>query len=63
MVIGGKPCRGRAFDLWDCHECFYEKVVKVRADVAALHIFSLLSQDPSVAWRVVKGVAVRQRSS
>jgi hypothetical protein len=38
MVIGGKPCRGRAFDLWDCHECFYEKVVKVKADVAAILI-------------------------
>jgi len=43
--------------------CFYEKVVKVKADVAALHIFSLSSPAPGMAWRVVKGVAVRERSS
>jgi hypothetical protein len=48
---------------WYVNEYFYEKVVKVKADVAALHIFFLSSQDPWVAWRVVKGVAVKQRSS
>jgi hypothetical protein len=29
-------------------DCFYEKVVKVKADVAALHIFPFIARDPRV---------------
>ena len=31
--------------------CFYEKVIKVKADVAALHIFFLRHQRCCVGWR------------
>ena len=43
---------------------FYEKVIKVKADVAALHIFFLATSTTlhPVAWRAVKG-AVLWRSS
>jgi thiamine transporter ThiT len=37
-------------------DCFYEKVIKVKADVAALLIFfSDIGVTSRVAWRVVKG--------
>jgi hypothetical protein len=41
---------------------FYEKVVKVKADVAAISIFILTSRS-SREWGAVKGIAVRERSS
>jgi hypothetical protein len=42
---------------------FYEKVIKVKADVAALHIFfSDIDDAVSGAWRAVKG-AVFWRST
>jgi len=45
------------------NECFYEKVIKVKADVAALLIFfSDVAVTSRVAWRAVKG-AVFWRSS
>ena len=44
------------------NERFYEKVKKVKADVAALHIcFSF--RRVLEGWRAVKGGADRQRSS
>ena len=42
---------------------FYEKVIKVKADVAALHIFSPTSTMlRAVAWRAVKGAVVGRSS-
>ena len=47
------------------HNCFYEKVIKVKADVAAIlnYFFSSCIDLRWVTWGVVKGAAERGRSS
>ena len=63
------PCRNEYFRQYaricgrsspKVNEWFWEKVVTVKADVVALHIFFLSLRERRMAWRVVKGAAVRK---
>jgi hypothetical protein len=45
------------------NECFYEKVIKVKADVAASSYFSYIADPGVVGGELSRAGAVRKRSS